>query len=384
MDEESPSVEQLLVYKVLRTMDAHVAANAIQQSNLFPNIPEQIRGDLSTIVLELGTNIVKYAGHGKILLRSLRFQGKQAIEILAVDDGPGIPDQQQALRDHFSTGNTLGLGLGVVQRLCDSFELQSTNSGGTRARALRWIDPSHQRKLPPEIAARSPATQAESRQPRQILTFESKSKIRPALHQSKSGDAIFLANHGHLAFRILLDGAGHGPLAHMLSQKASHAIQKNLEQEYSDLQNQFDHDSKISRNEIQALMMTVMTKVHEQIRGSRGVAMGMAVFDGRERELYFLGIGNTRMMQLKLKGWEGLSRDGQLGVNFKNPKISHYQLSAGDIFIQCSDGIRTSTLRAIRPTRSNARINPDEIIQTLMTRTGFSDDVSILITQCHD
>jgi serine/threonine-protein kinase RsbT len=55
-----------------------------------------------------------------------------------IDEGPGIPDIEQALSDGFTTGGGLGLGLGGSRRLVSEFEIESTVGRGTRVRVVRW------------------------------------------------------------------------------------------------------------------------------------------------------------------------------------------------------------------------------------------------------
>ena len=94
---------------------------------------------IATAVSELARNILKYAGTGEIRLREVEGKGGRGIEIEAVDWGPGIADPEAAMRDHFSSGGTLGLGLPGVQRMMDEFSLDSTPGKGTRVTAIKWI-----------------------------------------------------------------------------------------------------------------------------------------------------------------------------------------------------------------------------------------------------
>jgi serine/threonine-protein kinase RsbT len=94
---------------------------------------------IATAVSELARNILKYAGRGEIRLRRVKGRSGSGIEIEAVDRGPGIADHEAAMRDHFSSGGTLGLGLPGVRRMMDEFSLASTPGGGTRVTARKWI-----------------------------------------------------------------------------------------------------------------------------------------------------------------------------------------------------------------------------------------------------
>lgn len=93
---------------------------------------------LATAVSELARNIIVHAGGGEILVGSLEQGTRRGVQVVARDDGPGISDIEQALRDGFSTGNGLGLGLPSVRRLVDDFELVSTVAAGTTVRLRQW------------------------------------------------------------------------------------------------------------------------------------------------------------------------------------------------------------------------------------------------------
>ena len=94
---------------------------------------------IATAVSELVRNILKYAGSGEIRLRRVKGKGVRGIEIEAVDWGPGIANCEAAMRDHFSSGGTLGLGLPGVERMMDEFSLESAPGEGTRVTARKWI-----------------------------------------------------------------------------------------------------------------------------------------------------------------------------------------------------------------------------------------------------
>jgi serine/threonine-protein kinase RsbT len=95
---------------------------------------------LATAISEVARNITTYAGEGEVLLRVLDEDGgRQGIEVLATDDGPGIQDVELAMQDGFTTGNGLGLGLPGTRRLVDEFSLQTAPGAGTTVRLVKWI-----------------------------------------------------------------------------------------------------------------------------------------------------------------------------------------------------------------------------------------------------
>ena len=118
------------------------ASRAVLESTLysreagFEETPSRM---IATAVSELVRNILKYAGSGEIKLRLVKKMGNRGIEIEAIDRGPGIPDCEAAMEDHFSSGGTLGLGLPAVKRMMDEFSLESTPGKGTRVKACKWI-----------------------------------------------------------------------------------------------------------------------------------------------------------------------------------------------------------------------------------------------------
>jgi serine/threonine-protein kinase RsbT len=93
---------------------------------------------IAAAISEVVTNIFAYAGQGEIILSLVRKLGRQGIMIVARDDGPGIADIELALRDGFSTGNSLGLGLPGVRRLMDEFEIVSQPGHGTVVTMRKW------------------------------------------------------------------------------------------------------------------------------------------------------------------------------------------------------------------------------------------------------
>jgi serine/threonine-protein kinase RsbT len=93
---------------------------------------------LATAISEVARNITTYAGTGEVALRVLRDRGREGIEVLASDDGPGIADVELALQDGYTTGNGLGLGLPGARRLVDEFDLETRPGEGTRVRLVKW------------------------------------------------------------------------------------------------------------------------------------------------------------------------------------------------------------------------------------------------------
>ena len=93
---------------------------------------------IATVISELARNMLRFAGQGEIILRVIENGLTQGIEVVAVDEGPGIPDVFLAVRAGYSTSGGLGLGLAGVRRLMDEFEISSSVGTGTTVTSRKW------------------------------------------------------------------------------------------------------------------------------------------------------------------------------------------------------------------------------------------------------
>jgi serine/threonine-protein kinase RsbT len=94
---------------------------------------------LATAISEVARNIVSYAGRGRVELHRIDADGRRGIMIVASDQGPGIANLELAMRDGYSTGNSLGVGLPGARRLVDEFEITSTPGVGTTVILKKWL-----------------------------------------------------------------------------------------------------------------------------------------------------------------------------------------------------------------------------------------------------
>jgi serine/threonine-protein kinase RsbT len=93
---------------------------------------------LVTAASELARNTLKYGGGGEVHLDLLGDGVRQGVGLVFVDGGPGIDDTEQALRDGYTTGGGLGLGLGGARRLVDEFHIDSKQGEGTAVSVVKW------------------------------------------------------------------------------------------------------------------------------------------------------------------------------------------------------------------------------------------------------
>jgi serine/threonine-protein kinase RsbT len=102
----------------------------------FSNVDQVL---IATAISEVARNILTYAHKGEIILSSgTDSNNKKFITIIAHDEGPGIPDIDLAMRDGYSSGKSLGLGLPGARRMMDSFEILSEVGKGTKITMKKW------------------------------------------------------------------------------------------------------------------------------------------------------------------------------------------------------------------------------------------------------
>jgi serine/threonine-protein kinase RsbT len=91
-----------------------------------------------TAASELARNTLDYGGGGELRAETLDEAGRRGVRLLFEDHGPGIADLQQALKDGFTSGTGLGLGLGGARRLSNEFSIESKVGVGTKVTIIRW------------------------------------------------------------------------------------------------------------------------------------------------------------------------------------------------------------------------------------------------------
>ncbi len=121
------SDEIVVVRQAVRTSLAELGFSLVDQTKMV------------TAASELARNAVDYGGGGEVHLEVLNeSDGRRALRVTFEDHGPGIPDINLALRDGYTTGTGLGLGLGGARRLVNEFEIVSKVGEGTRVTITRW------------------------------------------------------------------------------------------------------------------------------------------------------------------------------------------------------------------------------------------------------
>lgn len=200
------------------------------------------------VVTELASNLLKHAQRGRLLLASNRASNE--LEVITLDQGPGIADPARCMGDGYSTGSSPGSGLGAVKRLSQSFDLHSSVPQGTVAVA----------RLRPASVPLLPKGR-----------IEVGALCLPAPSESVSGDAWCACFDGARAALSVADGLGHGPDA---QEAALAAMAVFGRQPFTDLRN-------------------TLREAHGVLRVTRGAAVTCLILDADEADLRIAGVGNV-------------------------------------------------------------------------------------------
>jgi serine/threonine-protein kinase RsbT len=120
------SEDVTLVRRLVRSHSVALGFSLIDQTKLV------------TAASELARNALEHGGGGFMELEHVTDRARRGLKLTFVDEGPGIADVSQAMRDGYTTGSGLGLGLGGAKRLSGDFNIESTPGKGTRVAITRW------------------------------------------------------------------------------------------------------------------------------------------------------------------------------------------------------------------------------------------------------
>ena len=122
----SESEDIVLVRQAVRKKAVGLGFNLVDQTKIV------------TATSELARNTLEYGGGGTMTMQIVQNGRRGGLRLTFEDHGPGIIDVELALKDGYTTGNGMGLGLSGAKRLSDEFELETSPGKGTRVSILRW------------------------------------------------------------------------------------------------------------------------------------------------------------------------------------------------------------------------------------------------------
>jgi anti-sigma regulatory factor (Ser/Thr protein kinase) len=295
-------------------------------------------GELDIVVAEVVSNLVKHAGGGQVLVKLVEEDKIQGIEIISIDNGPGMTDVSRMVADGVSTKNTLGQGLGAMKRLSDVFQVYSQKDWGTviiirifkEERALF-------RKAPKE---------------------EVQSVVIPKPGEIECGDGFFYTANNEYVKIFLGDGLGHGPEAAKAVTGAGTAFLACDENEPTE----------------------IIRFINNEVKKTRGLVGTIAVFDVGSRKWRICGVGNisTKIMS-PANAKNFMSYNGIIGLNVPRTLSSQeIPYEKGQHIIMCSDGIKSKwdTIKYAAIHRYDASILAASLFKDYARLT---DDMSVAV-----
>src|SRR5579862_5142431 len=131
-------VESSETMPVVRSDDVVRVRQAVRTKAVAAGFSLVDQTKIVTAASEIARNTVDYGGGGTMRLEVLRDGQRRGVRLTFVDQGPGIADLSLALKDGYSTGTGLGLGLSGAKRLCNEFDVKSAPGQGTTVMLARW------------------------------------------------------------------------------------------------------------------------------------------------------------------------------------------------------------------------------------------------------
>lgn len=222
--------------------EARRVTEALARSSGFD---ETATGRVALVATEMATNLLKHAGDGQILIEPFPGATGPGLQLIALDNGPGIPDLRRAMEDGASTAGTPGTGLGAIRRQSDEFAAWSRPQRGT-------------------------AILARFGKPAGAAGVLLGAVAEPYPGETVCGDAWCFAVAKSGPTLLLADGSGHGAAAAAAAGTAAKTF------------------AQTSRLEPEAQM----TAIHRALAPTRGAAAALACVDPGAGLVRFVGVGN--------------------------------------------------------------------------------------------
>jgi anti-sigma regulatory factor (Ser/Thr protein kinase) len=257
---------------------------------------ETDRGRIAIAVTELAANVVKHAGHGKIVCEPVGNNGSAGLRVLAFDKGPGISNISAALSDGYSTYGSPGNGLGAIRRLSSYFDLYSLPGHGTCV--LAEFHPAN--KTPNGTG---------------LLSGVVSLAIRG---EAVCGDGWGIRTTADCSFLLVVDGLGHGTFAAEAAREAERVLA----------------DSNSSS------AVEILRDCHDALRKTRGAAGAIAAISRDKGTLSFAGVGNIAGTVVSSHGRRGIaSHNGTLGHQLHKLQEFVIPWDRDSVLIMHSDGL---------------------------------------------
>lgn len=297
-------------------------------------------GEIDIVVSELASNLVKHAEGGELIYQLCDEGDKRYFEIYGIDYGPGTNDIRRMLVDGASSANTLGHGLGSMNRLSDNFQIYSQSGWGTVVYCRCYAKPQAPR----------------SRQPNNDFSFAALQLPMPG--EKLCGDGYCIKKTDDQTIIFLGDGLGHGPHAYDAVQTAIAAFKRCEDTEPSEM----------------------LRYISDQVKKTRGLVATIVALNSAQKEWKICGIGNitTRLFEgIVSKNY--MAHNGIVGLNIPRTLTTYtVQEERYHTLIMYSDGLKTR----FEPVKFNSLMKYDPaLIAGVIYKENArrTDDMSVLV-----
>jgi anti-sigma regulatory factor (Ser/Thr protein kinase) len=328
-------VEDLAWIRVDHASAVGTARRAVAALAARLGIPDARVSEIELVVSEVADNQLKHAGSGSLLVRAFRSERAPGLCLVGIDAGPGMADFGIAAQDGHSTAGSLGIGLGAVLRLSDSWDVHTEKGVGT---VLVAGFGNCDQVLPGDRAA------------------DGAGLTRPMSGQEDCGDACALRRDGEVVTGLIADGLGHGPLAATASRAAVRSF----------------------LDAAPGSPGVLLAGVHRALQGTRGAAVAIAQIR-TGTELCYAGIGNIGGHLFSGEQRRRLtSMPGIVGGNARPPREFDYTLDPDTVVVLHSDGV--SEKLTVPATGGLRRRTPMVVAATILRDHGVrNDDAGVLV-----
>lgn len=284
-----------MITKVAENSQVSEARRLVDAFAQRAGVPERRRADIALVVTELSTNLVKHGRGGDILAALFEDQDGGGLEVLAIDQGPGMADVERCLADGFSTAGSPGNGLGAVLRQSDRVRIYSRPDRGTAIMARFIMQP----------PSPGPAVQVGA-------------AVAPYPGEIVCGDHWVRSNGTAPNTLLMADGSGHGSEA---ARAAGLAAQ-------------------VFHNHVSDPCERLVDRMHRALASTRGAALAVARIDAAAQQVRYVGVGNITGAVLSNGSMRHMmSYNGTAGHVAPRIREMTYPFTGDPLVIMHSDGL---------------------------------------------
>jgi anti-sigma regulatory factor (Ser/Thr protein kinase) len=260
---------------------------------------ESRTAEIDIVVSEMTSNLIKHAQKGELLYRLSSEEDEKIFEIICIDNGPGIKDLPNAMKDGVSSKSTLGQGIGAIMRLSNFSQFYTLPNWGTIVYTFFYNNIDH------------------SASKKNVLV-RAINVAKPG--ENVSGDNAFVKSYLDKTMVLVGDGLGHG-------HHAKEAVDKAI---------------SIFKESISGDPSEIIKEINKNLKHTRGLVATIATLDHKTKEWELCGVGNiSTRLQKGLENKNYVCNNGIIGFNIPSRlENSRHEMEKFQQLILCSDGIK--------------------------------------------